>query len=82
MVSITLLSPFERMVSMILSNSALASRYGVVSSVGVLFFWIYYSAQIMLFGGAFTDNWQPKPTAIEIAIVIITGGKKTGDTTL
>ncbi len=37
-----------------LSSSALASRYGAASSVVVLLLWIYYSAQIMLFGAAFT----------------------------
>lgn len=37
-----------------LSHSALASRYGAAASLALLLLWIYYSAQILLFGAALT----------------------------
>jgi membrane protein len=44
-----------------LGSSAMASSYGAAGGLIVLFFWIYYSAQIFLFGAEFTKvyaNWH------------------------
>lgn len=40
--------------SLYLGNSSVASSYGVAGSFVVLLLWIYYSAQILLFGAEFT----------------------------
>jgi membrane protein len=37
-----------------LSHSALASAYGAAASLVVFLVWIYYSAQILLFGAEIT----------------------------
>jgi hypothetical protein len=37
-----------------LGNSSVASAYGAASSLAVLLVWVYYSAQIFLFGAEFT----------------------------
>ena len=37
-----------------LGNSAIASSYGAAGSLVVILVWIYYSAQILLFGAEFT----------------------------
>lgn len=41
--------------SVYLSNSGLASAYGAAGSFVLILFWIYYSAQIVLFGAEFTQ---------------------------
>lgn len=41
--------------SLYLSNSGLASAYGAAGSFVLILFWIYYSAQIVLFGAEFTQ---------------------------
>jgi len=38
-----------------LGNSSVASSYGVAGSFVVLLLWVYYSAQILLFGAEFTQ---------------------------
>jgi membrane protein len=40
--------------SLYLGNSSVASSYGVAGSFVVMLLWIYYSAQILLFGAEFT----------------------------
>jgi membrane protein len=40
-----------------LGNSSLASTYGAAGSLVVLLVWVYYSAQIVLFGAEFTHVW-------------------------
>ena len=37
-----------------LGHSAIASAYGAAGSLAVLLVWLYYSAQIFLFGAEFT----------------------------
>ena len=41
-------------IGLYLGNSAIASSYGAAGSLVVLLVWIYYSAQILLFGAEFT----------------------------
>jgi membrane protein len=41
-----------------LGKSAFSSVYGVVGSFLVLLLWVYYSAQIFLFGAEFTRNFS------------------------
>jgi membrane protein len=41
-----------------LGKSAFSSVYGVVGSFLVLLLWVYYSAQIFLFGAEFTRNYS------------------------
>ena len=41
-----------------LGKSAFASVYGVIGSFLVLLLWVYYSAQIFLFGAEFTRNYS------------------------
>ncbi len=41
-------------IGLYLGNSAIASSYGAAGSLVVILVWIYYSAQILLFGAEFT----------------------------
>jgi membrane protein len=43
-----------------LGNSGVASAYGAASSLAVLLVWVYYSAQIFLFGAEFTHVYAGK----------------------
>ena len=43
------------LISFYISNSSTASTYGAAGSLIVLLLWIYYSAQILLFGAEFTQ---------------------------
>jgi membrane protein len=40
-----------------LGNSGLASTYGAAGSIILLLVWVYYSAQIFLFGAEFTRSY-------------------------
>lgn len=42
------------LIGLYLGNSAIASSYGAAGSLVVILVWIYYSAQILLFGAEFT----------------------------
>ena len=42
-------------ISFYISSSSTASTYGAAGSLIVLLLWIYYSAQILLFGAEFTQ---------------------------
>jgi membrane protein len=61
-------------IGLYLGNSSLASTYGAAASLVVLFLWIYYSAQILLFGAEFTQVYartygsgiEPKENAISL----------------
>lgn len=60
-----------------LGNSGVASTYGVAGSFVVLLLWVYYSAQILLFGAEFTQVYarrrgariQPADNAVPISEV-------------
>ena len=41
-----------------LGSSAVASSYGAAGGLIVLFFWVYYSAQIFFFGAEFTQVYS------------------------
>ncbi len=57
-----------------LGKSAVASAYGAASSLVIVVVWVYYSAQILLFGAEFTKVWTrrrgggaiPEKTAVPI----------------
>lgn len=42
------------LIGLYLSQVSLASAYGVAGSLAVILLWVYYSAQVFLFGAAFT----------------------------
>ena len=46
-----------------LGSSAVASSYGAAGGLIVLFFWVYYSAQIFLVGAEFTRAYADEPRA-------------------
>ncbi len=62
----------KSLIGLYLGNSSVASAYGAAGSFVVLLLWIYYSAQILLFGAEFTQvyanrfgrNIRPSKTAV------------------
>jgi membrane protein len=44
-------------IGLYLGKSSTASVFGAAGSLAILFIWIYYSAQIVLFGAEFTQVW-------------------------
>ncbi len=62
------------LISLYLAHSSVASSFGASGSLVLLLLWIYYSAQIFLFGAAFTEVYsrrngepiQPKPDAVAL----------------
>lgn len=65
----------KQLIGLYLGNSTLASSYGAAGSFAVMLMWIYYSAQLLLFGAEFTQVWahrnqpatplkQPSPPAL------------------
>ena len=47
-------------IALYLGHSGIASSYGAAGSAVVLLVWIYYSAQILLFGAEFTQVWASR----------------------
>jgi membrane protein len=45
------------LIGLYLGKSAIASAYGAAGSLVVIVVWVYYSAQILLFGAEFTKVW-------------------------
>jgi membrane protein len=45
----------KQLIGLYLGNSGLSSTYGAAGSFVVILVWIYYSAQILLFGAEFTQ---------------------------
>lgn len=45
------------LIGLYLGKSAVASAYGAAGSLVIIVFWVYYSAQILLFGAEFTKVW-------------------------
>ena len=50
----------EYLISLYLSSSTVASRYGAAGGVLVLLLWVYYTAQIFLLGAEFTRVWSKR----------------------
>ncbi len=50
----------KTLLSFYLANSAPASAYGAAGSLVVMLLWIYYSAQIIMFGAEFTQVYAKK----------------------
>jgi membrane protein len=61
-------------IGLYLGKSSVASAYGAAGSLVIIVVWVYYSAQILLFGAEFTKVWTkrrgsgfvPKHTAIPV----------------
>ena len=61
-------------IGLYLGKSSVASAYGAAGSLVVIVVWVYYSAQILLFGAEFTKVWTkwrgsgfvPEPTAVPV----------------
>jgi membrane protein len=63
------------LIGLYIGNSSIASSYGAAGSLVVLLVWVYYSAQIMLFGAELTEVYvkhkgrfiRPAPYAVALA---------------
>jgi membrane protein len=47
-------------IGLYLGKSAVASAYGAAGSLIIIVVWVYYSAQILLFGAEFTKVWKKR----------------------
>jgi membrane protein len=58
------------LIGLYLGRGSIASAYGAAGSLVVILLWVYYSAQIMLFGAAFTRQYalRRKQSAPETAV--------------
>src|SRR3984893_379519 len=62
------------LIGLYLGKSAVASAYGAAGSLVIIVVWVYYSAQILLFGAEFTKVWTkrrgsgfvPETTAVPV----------------
>lgn len=56
----------KQLIGLYLGNSTLSSTYGAAGSLVVMLVWVYYSAQLILFGAVFTQVFarrnEPRPT--------------------
>jgi len=57
LVTAALFSLGKYVIGVYLGNSGLASTYGAAGSIILLLVWVYYSAQIFLFGAEFTRSY-------------------------
>lgn len=60
------------LIGLYIGNSALASGYGAAGSFVVLLVWVYYSAQILLFGAEFTHvyaHWHGSKVGQPLAVL-------------
>jgi membrane protein len=48
------------LIGLYLGRSAVASAYGAAGSLVIIVVWVYYSAQILLFGAEFTKVWTKR----------------------
>jgi membrane protein len=48
------------LIGLYLGKSAVASAYGAAGSLVIIVIWVYYSAQILLFGAEFTKVWTKR----------------------
>jgi membrane protein len=54
MVTALLFTAGKFAIGLYIGNSGLASTYGAAGSVVLILLWVYYSAQILLYGAEFT----------------------------
>ena len=59
-ISSLLITTGKVLIGLYLGRSAVTSAYGAVSSPLVVLVWIYYSAQILLFGAEFTHIYATR----------------------
>ncbi len=50
----------KSLIGLYLGKSAVASAYGAAGSLVIIVVWVYYSAQILLFGAEFTKVWTKR----------------------
>ena len=60
LITAVLFSIGKLLIGLYLGRSGIASTYGAVGSLVVLLLWIYYSAQILLFGAEFTQVYTAR----------------------
>ncbi|MGH7693394.1 MAG: YihY/virulence factor BrkB family protein [Gemmatimonadaceae bacterium] len=59
----------QRLIGLYLGRTAIASPFGAAGTIAIILLWVYYSAQIVLLGAAFTYQYSiynfraPKPMA-------------------
>jgi membrane protein len=61
--SAVLFSIGKNLIGLYLARASVASSYGAAGSFVVVMLWVYYSAQILLFGGALAGSWDALRTA-------------------
>ena len=62
-----LFSVGKLLIGLYLGNSTVASAYGAAGSLVVVLLWVYYSAQIMLFGAEFTRLYAARRGSRDVA---------------
>lgn len=56
--SAVLFSIGKNLIGLYLARASVASSYGAAGSFVVVMLWVYYSAQLLLFGGALAGSWD------------------------
>jgi membrane protein len=64
------------LIGLYLGSSATLSSLGAAGALLALLFWVYYSAQILLFGASFTRAFAETSTSKAISPVVVTEKKK------
>ena len=59
-VAALLFSAGKYLIGLYLGRSSVTSAFGAAGSVVVVLVWVYYSAQILLYGAEFTRIWALK----------------------
>lgn len=55
----------KHLIGLYLVTTGVSSSYGAAGSFVMVMLWVYYSAQIMLFGGALAFAWQKGPPKVD-----------------
>lgn len=58
--------------SLYLGNSATASAYGAAGALAIVLIWVYYSAQIILFGAEFTQVFARRFGSMNLSEIVAT----------
>jgi membrane protein len=67
-VTALLFSGGKFLIGLYLGRSAVASTYGAAGALAVLLLWVYYSAQILLFGAEFTEVYARRFGSHKLAV--------------